>query len=216
MKKLAAIVLAVVSMSCEAKVTNNNKVTQIEKGEVNMDNKKTETAIFAGGCFWCTEAFFTDLMGVEKVVSGYIGGKTENPTYKEVCEGYSGHAEAIQITFDPEQITYEDLLEIHFATHDPTTLNRQGADVGTQYRSEIFYMNESQKVAAENFIKLLTDQNIFEKKIVTKISAATKFYPAEDYHQDYYALNPNQPYCQAVIAPKLSKLRKNYKSKLKS
>ena len=216
MKKLAAIVLAVVSMSCEAKVTNNNKVTQIEKGEVNMDNKKTETAIFAGGCFWCTEAFFTDLKGVEKVVSGYIGGKTENPTYKEVCEGYSGHAEAIQITFDPEQITYEDLLEIHFATHDPTTLNRQGADVGTQYRSEIFYMNESQKVAAENFIKLLTDQNIFEKKIVTKISAATKFYPAEDYHQDYYALNPNQPYCQAVIAPKLSKLRKNYKSKLKS
>jgi len=216
MKKLAAIVLAVVSMSCEAKVTNNNKVTQLEKGEVNMDNKKTETAIFAGGCFWCTEAFFTDLKGVEKVVSGYIGGKTENPTYKEVCEGYSGHAEAIQITFDPEQITYEDLLEIHFSTHDPTTLNRQGADVGTQYRSEIFYMNESQKVAAENFIKLLTDQNIFEKKIVTKISAATKFYPAEDYHQDYYALNPNQPYCQAVIAPKLSKLRKNYKSKLKS
>lgn len=216
MKKLAAIVFAVISMSCEAKVTSNSEVTQLEKQEVNMDNKKTETAIFAGGCFWCTEAFFTDLKGVEKVVSGYIGGKTESPTYKEVCEGYSGHAEAIQITFDPEQITYEDLLEIHFATHDPTTINRQGADVGTQYRSEIFYMNESQKAAAENFIKLLTDQKIFEKKIVTKISAATKFYPAEDYHQDYYALNPNQPYCQAVIAPKLSKLHKNYKSKLKS
>lgn len=180
-----------------------------------MDNTKTETAIFAGGCFWCTEAFFTDLKGVEKVVSGYIGGKTENPTYKEVCEGYSGHAEAIQITFNPDEVAYEDLLEIFFATHDPTTLNRQGADVGTQYRSEIFYTSEAQKAAAENFIKLLTDQKIFDKKIVTKISSATTFYPAEDYHQDYYAQNPNQPYCQAVIAPKLAKLQKNYKSKLK-
>jgi peptide-methionine (S)-S-oxide reductase len=224
MKKIAALVLATVSMACqgkpnaveetEAKV-KNNEITQ-NKGEQIMDNKTMETAIFAGGCFWCTEAFFTDLKGVEKVVSGYIGGKTENPTYKEVCEGYSGHAEAIQITFNPEEISYEDLLEIHFATHDPTTINRQGADVGTQYRSEIFYTTEEQKAKAENFIKLLTEQNIFPKKIVTKISAATKFYPAEDYHQDYYANNPNQPYCQAVIAPKLAKLKKNYESKLKS
>ena len=180
-----------------------------------MDNK-TETAIFAGGCFWCTEAFFTDLKGVEKVVSGYIGGKTENPTYKEVCSGYSGHAEAISIIFNPNEVAYEDLLEIFFATHDPTTLNRQGADVGTQYRSEIFYTSEKQKVAAENFIKLLTGQNIFYNKIVTKITAASTFYPAEDYHQDYYAQNPDQPYCSAVIAPKLEKLKKNYKSKLKS
>ncbi|WP_243389569.1 peptide-methionine (S)-S-oxide reductase MsrA [Flavobacterium cyanobacteriorum] len=179
------------------------------------DNKKTETAIFAGGCFWCTEAFFTDLKGVEKVVSGYIGGKTENPTYKEVCSGYTGHAEAIKITFNPDEVAYEDLLEIFFATHDPTTLNRQGADVGTQYRSEIFYTTEAQKQAAENFIKLLTDQKIFDKKIVTKVTSATTFYPAEDYHQDYYAQNPDQPYCQAVIAPKLAKLQKNYKSKLK-
>jgi peptide-methionine (S)-S-oxide reductase len=224
MKKIAALVLATVSMACQGKPNTvaetaakvkNNEITQNKGGQI-MDNKKMETAIFAGGCFWCTEAFFTDLKGVEKVVSGYIGGKTENPTYKEVCEGYSGHAEAIQITFNPEEISYEDLLEIHFATHDPTTINRQGADVGTQYRSEIFYTTEEQKAKAENFIKLLTEQNIFPKKIVTKISAATKFYRAEDYHQDYYANNPNQPYCQAVIAPKLAKLKKNYESRLKS
>lgn len=216
MKKIAALVLALVSISCQSKENQKNEVTQLNKGEFKMDNKKTETAIFAGGCFWCTEAFFTDLKGVEKVVSGYIGGKTENPTYKEVCEGYSGHAEAIQITFNPDEISYEDLLEIHFATHDPTTINRQGADVGTQYRSEIFFTTDAQRASAENFIKLLTDQKIFDKKIVTKVSAASKFYPAEDYHQDYYAQNPNQPYCQAVIAPKLSKLKKNYNSKLKS
>lgn len=181
-----------------------------------MDNIKTETAIFAGGCFWCTEAFFTDLKGVEKVVSGYIGGATVNPSYKDVCTGQTGHAEAIQITFNPAEVAYEDLLEIFFATHDPTTLNRQGADVGTQYRSEIFYTTPAQKASAENFIKLLADQKIFgDKKIVTAISSATKFYPAEDYHQDYYAQNGNQPYCRAVIAPKMDKLEKNYKSKLK-
>ncbi|MEL1242914.1 peptide-methionine (S)-S-oxide reductase MsrA [Flavobacterium sp. DGU11] len=180
-----------------------------------MDNNKTETAIFAGGCFWCTEAFFTELKGVEKVVSGYIGGTTANPTYKEVCTGATGHAEAIKITYNPSEVAYEDLLEIFFATHDPTTLNRQGADVGTQYRSEIFYTTDEQKASAENFIKLLTDQHIYDKKIVTKISSAPTFYPAEDYHQDYYAQNGNQPYCQAVITPKMDKLKKNYKSKLK-
>lgn len=216
MKSITAVLLAMVSMACQSKETPKKEITQLDKGEINMDNKKTETAIFAGGCFWCTEAFFTDLKGVEKVVSGYIGGKTENPTYKEICEGYTGHAEAIKITFNPEEISYEDLLEIHFATHDPTTINRQGADVGTQYRSEIFYTSEAQKASAENFIKLLTDQKIFEKKIVTKVTAAPKFYPAEEYHQDYYAINPDQPYCQAVIAPKLAKLKKNYQSKLKS
>lgn len=216
MKKLAALILAMATMSCQSKEKTETADAAINKGEHKMDDKKTETAIFAGGCFWCTEAFFTDVKGVEKVVSGYIGGKTENPTYKEVCEGYSGHAEAIKITFNPAEVAYEDLLEIFFATHDPTTINRQGADVGTQYRSEIFYTTDAQKIAAENFIKLLTDQKIFDKKIVTKISSATTFYPAEDYHQDYYAQNPNQPYCQAVIAPKLAKLQKNYKSKLKS
>lgn len=216
MKSITAVLLAMVSMACQSKETEKKEVTQLDKGEINMDDKKTETAIFAGGCFWCTEAFFTDLKGVEKVVSGYIGGKTENPTYKEICEGYTGHAEAIKITFNPEEISYEDLLEIHFATHDPTTINRQGADVGTQYRSEIFYTSDAQKASAENFIKLLTDQKIFEKKIVTKVTSAPKFYPAEEYHQDYYAINPDQPYCQAVIAPKLAKLKKNYQSKLKS
>lgn len=220
MKKIAMITLALFAVSCQTKANtplteNENTNHKISKGEPQMDNKRMETAIFAGGCFWCTEAFFTDLKGVEKVVSGYIGGKTANPTYKEVCSGYTGHAEAIQITFNSDEIAYEDLLEIFFATHDPTTINRQGADVGSQYRSEIFYTSEAQKAAAENFIKLLTDQNIFDKKIVTKVTAATTFYPAEDYHQDYYAMNPDQPYCVAVIEPKLQKLKKNYKSKLK-
>ncbi len=220
MKKFITIALAIVSVSCQSKnkgqgITASENLQANKEGQTTMDNRKTETAIFAGGCFWCTEAFFTDLKGVEKVVSGYIGGKTENPTYKEVCSGYTGHAEAIKITFNPEEVAYEDLLEIFFATHDPTTLNRQGADVGTQYRSEIFYTTEGQKAAAENFIKLLTDQNIYERKIVTKVTKASTFYPAEDYHQDYYAQNPNQPYCAAVITPKLEKLKKNYKSKLK-
>lgn len=221
MKKIGIILLAMVSTACQSKqttpdegeaITSNTNKSQLEQ----MNNSNTETAIFAGGCFWCTEAFFTDLKGVEKVTSGYIGGKTENPTYKEVCSGYTGHAEAIRITFNPDEVAYEDLLEIFFSTHDPTTLNRQGADVGTQYRSEIFYTTDAQKTAAENFIKLLETQNIFDKKIVTKVSAATKFYVAEDYHQDYYAQNSNQPYCQAVITPKLEKLKKNYKSKLKN
>lgn len=223
MKKVAALVLAVFSISCQSKekplAETEDEVTnmQLTDNKPQMDNSKTETAIFAGGCFWCTEAFFADLKGVEKVTSGYIGGKTENPTYKEVCSGYTGHAEAIKITYNPEEVAFEDLLEIFFVTHDPTTLNRQGADVGTQYRSEIFYTSETQKASAENFIKLLTDQNIYEgKKIVTKISSASKFYEAEDYHQDYFAQNPNQPYCQAVITPKLDKLKKNYKSKLKN
>jgi len=221
MKKIAALVLAMFAMSCQGtekdpKAESLGEITkQVKKGDLKMDNTKTETAIFAGGCFWCTEAFFTDLKGVEKVVSGYIGGATVNPSYKDVCTGQTGHAEAIQITFNPAEVAYEDLLEIFFATHDPTTLNRQGNDVGTQYRSEIFYTNDAQKASAENFIKLLTEQKIFGAKIVTAITAASKFYPAEDYHQDYYALNGNQPYCRAVIAPKMDKLEKNYKSKLK-
>ena len=217
MKNTMVLILAVITLSCQGNTTTAaNQKNEVKQDNNNqMDNHKTETAIFAGGCFWCTEAFFTELKGVEKVVSGYIGGKTENPTYKEVCSGNSGHAEAIKITYNPDEIAYEDLLEIFFVTHDPTTLNRQGADVGTQYRSEIFYTTDAQKASAENFIKLLTDQNIYEKKIVTNISEATTFYPAEDYHQDYYAQNAGQPYCSAVITPKLDKLKKNYKSKLK-
>lgn len=218
MKRIIGILLVMMTVSCQSKekpFVERGDSANLKEEDKQMDTKNSETAIFAGGCFWCTEAFFTDLKGVQKVVSGYIGGKTENPTYKEVCGGMTGHAEAIQITFNPDEVAYEDLLEIFFATHDPTTINRQGADVGTQYRSEIFYTSDEQKQKAENFIKLLADQNIFDKKIVTKISSASKFYAAEDYHQDYYAQNANQPYCQAVIAPKMEKLQKNYKSKLK-
>ncbi|WRH74500.1 MAG: peptide-methionine (S)-S-oxide reductase MsrA [Flavobacterium sp.] len=174
-----------------------------------------EVATFAGGCFWCTEAVFLEIKGVEKVVSGYIGGKTKNPTYKDICTGETGHAEAIQITYNPKEVAYEDLLEVFFGTHDPTTLNRQGADVGTQYRSEIFYHSEAQKVKAENYIELLVKEKLYDKSIVTKISSATQFYPAEDYHQNYYNQNSSQGYCQMVIAPKLEKLHKYYKSKLK-
>mgnify|MGYP003541991496 FL=1 len=174
-----------------------------------------EIATFAGGCFWCTEAVFLDIKGVEKVVSGYIGGSTKNPTYKEICTGTTGHAEAIQITFNPAEVAYEDLLEIFFATHDPTTLNRQGADVGTQYRSEVFYHSLEQKEKAENYISLIENEKLYDKKVVTKVSSATVFYPAEEYHQNYYNQNSSQGYCQMVIAPKLEKLRKYYKSKLK-
>lgn len=174
-----------------------------------------EVATFAGGCFWCTEAVFLEIKGVEKVVSGYIGGKTKNPTYKDICTGETGHAEAIQITYNPKEVAYEDLLEVFFETHDPTTLNRQGVDVGTQYRSEIFYHSEAQKVKAENYIELLVKEKLYDKSIVTKISSATQFYPAEDYHQNYYNQNSSQGYCQMVIAPKLEKLHKYYKSKLK-
>ncbi len=149
------------------------------------------------------------------MVSGYIGGKTKNPTYNEIGTGETGHAEAIQITFNPDEVGYEDLLEIFFGTHDPTTLNRQGDDVGTQYRSEIFYHSEMQKIKAEKYIELLEKEKLYDRKIVTKVSSATTFYLAEDYHQNYYNQNTNQGYCQMVIAPKLEKLRKYYKSKLK-
>ena len=172
-------------------------------------------ATFAGGCFWCTEAVFLEVKGVEKVVSGYIGGTTKNPTYKEISTGTTGHAEAIQITYNPSEIAFEDLLEIFFGTHDPTTLNRQGADIGTQYRSEIFYHSLAQKESAEKYIQLLEKEKLYSNPIVTKVSSATAFYPAEDYHQNYYNLNSSQGYCRMVIAPKLEKLRKYYKTKLK-
>ncbi|NJM79338.1 MAG: peptide-methionine (S)-S-oxide reductase MsrA [Flavobacterium sp.] len=178
-------------------------------------NENLEIATFAGGCFWCTEAVFLEVKGVNKVVSGYIGGKTLNPTYREICTGTTGHAEAIQIYFNPKEVAYEDLLEIFFGTHNPTTLNRQGADAGTQYRSEIFYNSLEQKEKAENYIQLITNEKLYNDPIITQVSSATKFYPAEDYHQNYYNQNTAQGYCQMVIAPKLEKLRKYYKSKLK-
>ncbi|MFV5692643.1 peptide-methionine (S)-S-oxide reductase MsrA [Flavobacterium sp. LT1R49] len=175
-----------------------------------------EVATFAGGCFWCTEAVFLELNGVKKVVSGYIGGDTINPTYAAICNGDTRHAEAIQITFDPNKITFGELLEIFFATHDPTTLNRQGNDIGTQYRSEIFYNNENQKDLAEAYIALMTRENTFGEPIVTVVSPATLFYEAEDYHQNYYNQNKLQGYCSYVITPKVEKLKKIFKDKLKN
>lgn len=172
-------------------------------------------ATFAGGCFWCTEAIFTELKGVDKVVSGYSGGHVPNPTYRQVCGGDTGHAEAINITFDPAVVSYKDLLRIFFTTHDPTTLNRQGADVGTQYRSAVFYHDEEQKRDAEEVIKEVSAERIWPGKIVTEVTPLTNFYPAEDYHQEYFAQNPNQGYCQVVIAPKVAKFRAKYRDKLK-
>ncbi|MEL1240426.1 peptide-methionine (S)-S-oxide reductase MsrA [Flavobacterium flavipallidum] len=176
---------------------------------------KMEIATLAGGCFWCTEAVFLELKGVEGIVPGYIGGDTENPTYKEVCEGNTNHAEAIQITFNPKEVSYGELLELFFATHDPTTLNRQGEDVGTQYRSEIFYHSPEQKEMAEAFIRFLTEEAVFEKPIVTKISQASVFFEAEDYHHNYYNQNKTQGFCAFVIAPKINKVRTYFKDKLK-
>lgn len=173
-----------------------------------------EVATVGGGCFWCIEAVFSPLKGIEKLVSGYAGGAVPNPTYKQVCTGSTGHAEVVQITYDPSIITYEDILEIFFAMHDPTTLNRQGADKGTQYRSTIMYHDASQQAIATSVIDRLTADQTFGDPIVTEVVPLDIFYPAEDYHQDYFANNSYQPYCMAVIAPKVLKLRQKYAARL--
>ena len=173
-----------------------------------------ETATFGTGCFWCTEAVFQQLKGVKSVVSGYSGGHIENPTYEQVSTGNTGHAEVCQITFDSDVISYKDLLEVFFNTHDPTTLNRQGNDVGTQYRSVIFYHSDEQRVSAEKMKQDLNEHKAFRSPIITQIVAFEKFYPAESYHQNYYRNNPNQGYCRYVISPKLDKFEKNFKLKL--
>ena len=178
--------------------------------------KNLETATLAAGCFWCIEAVFDDLKGVEDVVSGYSGGNTENPTYRQVCDGNTGHAEVAQIRFDPSVISFKDILRVFFAVHDPTTLNRQGNDVGTQYRSAIFYHNDEQKRDAEEVIKEITDEGVYDNPIVTEVTSFEKFWPAEDYHQEYFLNNPSQPYCQAVVAPKVAKFRKKFVDRLKS
>ncbi len=183
---------------------------------MNESQKSHETAIFAGGCFWCTEAIFKEMKGVESVVPGYTGGKRPNPTYEQVTTGATGHAEAVKIVFDPSEISYEELLQVFFATHDPTTLNRQGNDVGTQYRSAVFYTNDKQKALAEAYIKFLNDSNVFDQYIVTEVVPAQTFYEAEDYHKNYLANNPDNPYCQYVVLPKLEKFRKLFKNKLKN
>jgi peptide-methionine (S)-S-oxide reductase len=174
-----------------------------------------EVATLAGGCFWCLEAAFQDLKGVEDVQSGYAGGRVANPSYEDVCTGTTGHAEVVQITFDPQVVTFEDLLHVFFTIHDPTTLNRQGADVGTQYRSAIFYHSPEQKAAAERVIAELQAQKLWDEPVVTELRPLTAFYPAEEYHRDYFRRNPNQGYCRAVIAPKVAKVRKLYFDRLK-
>ncbi|MDK1028159.1 MAG: peptide-methionine (S)-S-oxide reductase MsrA [Anaerolineae bacterium] len=175
----------------------------------------TQMATLAGGCFWCLEAVFDEVKGVQSVESGYAGGHVENPDYSAICTGTTGHAEIIQINFDPEIVSYQDLLHVFFGIHDPTTLNRQGGDVGTQYRSAIFYHNDEQKELAEQVIKDLETQNIWDNPIVTTLEKLEKFYIAEDYHQEYFAKNPFQGYCQAVVAPKVTKFRKQYSEMLK-
>ncbi len=178
-------------------------------------NDELQIATLGSGCFWCTEAFFLKLNGVESVVSGYSGGKVKNPSYREVCTGLTGHAEVIQVKFNLKIISYEEILEVFWNTHDPTTLNKQGADEGTQYRSAVFYHSEEQKKVAEQYKSQLDKSGVYKNRIVTEITPFTIFYQAEDYHQNYYALNPNQGYCQYVIRPKVEKFNKQYASKLK-
>ena len=180
-----------------------------------MEGKELETATLAAGCFWCVEAVFDDLKGVEDVVSGYSGGHTENPTYQEVCSETTGHAEVVQIRFDPEELSYEDLLRVYFTVHDPTQMNRQGNDVGTSYRSAIFYHSDEQRESAGKIIKEISDEGIYDNPIVTEVTPFDKFWPAENYHQEYFANNPNQPYCAAVVAPKVAKFRKKFADRLK-
>jgi len=180
-----------------------------------MENKNFETATLAAGCFWCVEAVFDDLKGVESVESGYSGGHTEHPTYREVCSETTGHAEVVQIKFDPNVISFKEILQVFFSVHDPTTLNRQGNDIGTSYRSAIFYHSDEQKRTAEEVIKEVEAEGVYDNPIVTQIAPFNRFYIAEDYHQEYFANNPNQPYCAAVVAPKVSKFRSKFLNKLK-
>jgi len=180
-----------------------------------MTDAGKEIATLAGGCFWCLEAVFDDLKGVESVESGYMGGKTVNPSYEEVCSGETGHAEVAQLSFDPKQVSFKEILEVFFVIHDPTTLNRQGNDVGTQYRSAIFYHSAEQKAAAEQVIANMSAARVYEDPIVTEVVPASKFYVAEDYHQEYFRRNPAQPYCAFVVRPKVAKFRKHFLEKLK-
>ena len=179
-----------------------------------MEGQK-ELATLAGGCFWCLEAVYRDVRGVESVTSGYMGGGSENPTYEQVCGGRTGHAEVVQIEFDPAAVSFRELLQIFFVIHDPTTLNRQGNDVGTQYRSAIFFHTPEQKRIADEVIAALTREALYSRPIVTEVTPAVTFYPAESYHQEYFERNPRQPYCQAVVAPKVAKFRKHFVDRLK-
>lgn len=217
MKKYLTVlygILFLATISC-AKTKKESITSTSIMNTKTTSSEKIDTATFGAGCFWCVEAIFQQLDGVIAVKSGYSGGKTENPTYKEVCTGTTDHAEVCQITYDPAKISFEELLEVFWKSHDPTTLNRQGEDVGTQYRSAIFYHDQSQKTLAERYKKALDESGAFEKSIVTEIKPFTVFYKAEDYHQNYYNLNGDQPYCSFVIQPKVEKFKKVFKDKLK-
>ena len=221
-RRLAIILLnglaLALSVGCAAKVESSiqeNKVKSSESAQLSPVSPGKEVAILANGCFWCTEAIFKELKGVEKVEPGYAGGKKANPTYEEVCSGTTGHAEALRIVFDPKVISYHDLLAVFFSTHDPTTLNRQGNDVGTQYRSAIFFNSPTQKATATQVIGEIQKARIWPKPIVTEVTPFTNFYAAEEYHRDYFARNPNQGYCRVIIAPKVAKFREQYREKLK-
>lgn len=214
---LSVLITGFITMAaCGQKTPSANE--KKEKKQPMTENQLPATAAvatFANGCFWCTEAIFEELDGVISAVSGYSGGETENPSYKEVCSGNTGHAECLQITYDTTKISFDELLEVFWQTHDPTTLNRQGADVGTQYRSAIFYHTDEQKQKAEAYKAALDKSGAFNRPIVTEITAFSTFYPAEDYHQQYFELNGNEnPYCRVVIQPKLDKFRKVFKDKL--
>lgn len=205
---LLTSVMAIIILSC-------NAIKSDPKSKSMDTNLNTDTAIFATGCFWCTEAIFTELQGVVSVSPGFAGGTTQHPTYEQVCTGTTGHAECCRIIYHPDSITYDKLLEVFWKVHDPTSLNRQGEDVGTQYRSAIFYNNAQQKQLAEKYKKELDASGAFDKPIVTEITALTTFWPSEDYHKNYYNLNKSKPYCQMVIRPKLEKFEKVFKDVLK-
>lgn len=196
---------------------NLNEINTMKKSDKNFNTipEGMQVATLGGGCFWCVEAIYEDLKGVESVISGYSGGAKKNPSYQEVCSGFTGHAEVIQITFDPQVISYKDILEVFWEVHDPTTLNRQGADIGSQYRSVIFYHSDEQKSIAEESKKQTDASGLYKDPIVTEISEFKGFYEAEDYHQDYFFNNPNQPYCSVVISPKVKKFKNKYKDQLK-
>lgn len=201
--------------SCAGQPDTSSNQTRVAKDEIIKSMDSLEVATLGAGCFWCVEAIFQDIKGVKKVESGYSGGSIKNPSYKEVCNGTTGHAEVVQVTFDPKEVAFSSILEVFFSTHDPTTLNRQGADVGTQYRSAIFYHSEEQKKVAELAKEAAQASGDWSNPIVTEISAYSNFYKAEDYHQDYYNQNGTQPYCQIVITPKIDKFKKKFAALLK-
>ncbi|MBI5022300.1 MAG: peptide-methionine (S)-S-oxide reductase MsrA [Ignavibacteriales bacterium] len=209
-------IIIVTFLGISSSKTGNRSMQNPENhSAINRESDTLETVTLGAGCFWCVEAIFQNLEGVYSVVSGYSGGTVKNPTYEDVCTGKTGHAEVAQIKYDPRMLSFDELLEVYWSSHDPTTLNRQGSDVGTQYRSVIFYHNPRQKELAEKYKKKLNSEHAFENPVITEISAIKEFYKAENYHQNYFNENPNKPYCQFVIRPKLEKFEKIFKNKIK-